>query len=218
MESELYNHIRPKGIISKNIRAYSQLEESGIEYLEIRSIDLNPYSDTGISVEDIEFLELVSLYCALSDSPLIDDIESSHIKENIRRSSESGQNCNFICSFNGKKGEESAKKLTADFLDKLRVFAEQIEATGNKEKMFKEFFNRNEVTLSTRFINDVKRVGAAIPLILEKSKISEKSVSSDNLSLFKKEQELSEKQYLSEKNEDKLLFEEYLENFRRELR
>jgi hypothetical protein len=84
--------------------------------------------------------------------------------------------------------------------------------------MFKEFFNRNEVTLSTRFINDVKRVGAAIPLILEKSKISEKSVSSDNLSLFKKEQELSEKQYLSEKNEDKLLFEEYLENFRRELR
>jgi uncharacterized protein YnzC (UPF0291/DUF896 family) len=43
-------------------------------------------------------------------------------------------------------------------------------------------------------------------------------VSSDNLSLFKKEQELSEKQYLSEKNEDKLLFEEYLENFRRELR
>jgi glutamate--cysteine ligase len=218
MESELYNHIRPKGIISKNIRAYSQLKESGIEYLEIRSIDLNPYSDTGITVEDIQFLELVSLYCALSDSPLIDDIESSHIKENIRRSSESGQNCNFICSFNGKKGEESAKKLTADFLDKLRVFAEQIEATGNKEKMFKEFFNRNEVTLSTRFINDVKRVGAAIPLILEKSKISEKSVSSDNLSLFKKEQELSEKQYLSEKNEDKLLFEEYLENFRRELR
>jgi glutamate--cysteine ligase len=218
MESELYNHIRPKGIISKNIRAYSQLKESGIEYLEIRSIDLNPYSDTGISVEDIEFLELVSLYCALSDSPLIDDIESSHIKENIRRSSESGQNCNFICSFNGKKGEESAKKLTADFLDKLRVFAEQIEATGNKEKMFKEFFNRNEVTLSTRFINDVKKVGAAIPLILEKSKISEKSVSSDNLSLFKKEQELSEKQYLSEKNEDKLLFEDYLENFRRELR
>ena len=218
MESELYNHIRPKGMISKNIRAYSQLEESGIEYLEIRSIDLNPYSDTGITVEDIQFLELVSLYCALSDSPLIDDIESSHIKENIRRSSESGQNCNFICSFNGKKGEESAKKLTADFLDKLRVFAEQIEATGNKEKMFKEFFNRNEVTLSTRFINDVKKVGAAIPLILEKSKISEKSVSSDNLSLFKKEQELSEKQYLSEKNEDKLLFEEYLENFRRELR
>jgi glutamate--cysteine ligase len=218
MESELYNHIRPKGMISKNIRAYSQLKESGIEYLEIRSIDLNPYSDTGITVEDIQFLELVSLYCALSDSPLIDDIESSHIKENIRRSSESGQNCNFICSFNGKKGEESAKKLTADFLDKLRVFAEQIEATGNKEKMFKEFFNRNEVTLSTRFINDVKRVGAAIPLILEKSKISEKSVSSDNLSLFKKEQELSEKQYLSEKNEDKLLFEEYLENFRRELR
>ena len=44
MESELYNHIRPKGR-QTNERQYSQLKQSGIEYLEIRSIDLNPYSE-----------------------------------------------------------------------------------------------------------------------------------------------------------------------------
>ncbi len=217
MESELYNHIRPKGILSKNIRAYNQLKENGIEYLEIRSIDLNPYSDIGVSIEDIDFLELVTLYCALSDSPLIDDIESSYIKENIRRSSESGQNCNFICSYNGEKGEESAKKLTADFLDQLKTFAYKIEATENNGKMFEEFFHRNEVTLSSRFIKDVVDSGSILPLILKKSKLTEKVISSENLSLFKNERELSEKQYLKEKNEDKILFEEYLENFRREI-
>ena len=42
MESELYNHVRPKGIISKKIRPYNQLKNQGVEYLEIRSIDLNP--------------------------------------------------------------------------------------------------------------------------------------------------------------------------------
>ena len=105
MESELYNHIRPKGILSKDIRPYNQLKENGIEYLEIRSIDLNPYSTIGISMEDIEFLELVSLYCALSDAPIINDVDSLCIKENIRRSSESGQNCNFITSLDGEKAE-----------------------------------------------------------------------------------------------------------------
>ena len=36
MESELYNHIRPKGR-QTNERQFSQLKQSGIEYLEIRS-------------------------------------------------------------------------------------------------------------------------------------------------------------------------------------
>ena len=112
MESELYNHIRPKGIISKEVRAYNQLKENGIEYLEIRSIDLNPYSNIGISLEDVEFLELVMIFCALSDSPLISDVESDCIKENIRRSSETGQNCNFIAGIEDATAEESAKQMT----------------------------------------------------------------------------------------------------------
>ena len=205
-------------MISITIRDYSQLKESGIEYLAIRSIELNPYSDTGITVEDIQSLALASLYCALSDSPFIDDIASYHIKENISSSSESRQNSNFICSFNGRHGEESAEKLTADFLAKLSVFAEHIDAPGNKAKVFLEFFNSTGVTLSTRFIIDVDTGGDGITLLQAKSKISEQSVSSDNRSLFKKGRELSAKQDHSETNEDKLLFQEYLANDRRELR
>ena len=34
MESELYNHVRPKGVISKKIRPYNQLKNHGVEYLE----------------------------------------------------------------------------------------------------------------------------------------------------------------------------------------
>ena len=56
-------------------RQYNQLKKTGIEYLEIRSIDLNPYSDIGISIEDIKFLELLSLFCSLSDSPKIDELK-----------------------------------------------------------------------------------------------------------------------------------------------
>ena len=82
MESELYNHIRPKGR-QTNERQYSQLKQSGIEYLEIRSIDLNPYSEIGLSQHDIEFWELLIILCALSDSAEIKEDEALLIKENI---------------------------------------------------------------------------------------------------------------------------------------
>ena len=36
--------------------------EDGIQYLEYRSIDINPFNKGGISLEDLEFLELFNLY------------------------------------------------------------------------------------------------------------------------------------------------------------
>ena len=218
MESELYNHIRPKGVISKDIRAYNQLKENGIEYLEIRSIDLNPYSEIGISMEDIEFLELISLYCALSDSPLISEVESVCIKENIRRSSETGQDCNFILSLDGDKAETSAEKLTQNFLKDLDHFAKLIGLRKNKNEMFDEFYARNKKTLSMRFVEDVKKSGGVLPMVIERSVHTKKKIDKNNLSLFKKETELSENEYLKEKNEDKILFEDYLETFRGEIK
>ena len=158
MESELYNHIRPKGIISKEIRAYNQLKENGIEYLEIRSIDLNPYSNIGISLEDVEFLELVMIFCALSDSPLISDVESDCIKENIRRSSETGQNCNFIAGIEGATAEESAKQMTERFLFQLQKFAAEIGLSKDRENMFNNYFIRNNEPLSQKLINDLNAV------------------------------------------------------------
>ncbi len=218
MESELYNHIRPKGIISKDIRAYNQLKKGGIEYLEIRSIDLNPYSDIGISIEDIEFLELVSMYCALSDSPEINNTESVYIKENIRRASESGQNCNFIMSLDGEEGEISAQAQSEIFLNNLKDFADQINSSNGKEKMFAEFESRNKDPLSSRFIADASKAGGVLPLILEKSQQSNKKVDASNLSIFIKEKELSEKEYKREINEDEISFEEYLDAFRGEIK
>ena len=43
-------------------------------------------------------------------------------------------------------------------------------------------------------------------------------INKENLSLFEKEQYLSENQYMQEKKEDNMLFEEYLENFRGEIK
>ena len=218
MESELYNHIRPKGIISKEVRAYNQLKENGIEYLEIRSIDLNPYSNIGISLEDVEFLELVMIFCALSDSPLISDVESDCIKENIRRSSETGQNCNFIAGIEDATAEESAKQMTERFLFKLQKFAAEIGLSKDRENMFNNYFVRNNEPLSQKLINDLNESEGLLSFVLKNSTPIKHKISKENLSLFEKERHLSENRYMQEKKEDNMLFEEYLEHFRREIK
>ena len=158
------------------------------------------------------------MYCALSDSPKINDVESICIKENIRRSSETGQNCNFISSLDGDQAETPAKTLTHTFLNELKVFAKKIGAEEEKKKMFEEYCKRNETTLSMRFIEDVKNSGGVLPFVLSKSTHTNKDINDEHLFLFEKEKELSEKEYLKEKNEDKILFEDYLEDFRGEIK
>jgi hypothetical protein len=149
---------------------------------------------------------------------LIGEVESACIKENIRRSSETGQDCNFILSLDGDKAETSAETLTENFLKDLNHFAQLIGLAKDKKEMFDEFCARNKKTLSMRFVEDVKKSGGVLPMVIERSVHTKKKINNNNLSLFKKETELSKNEYLKEKNEDKMLFEDYLETFRGEIK
>lgn len=62
---ELYTTVRPKG--KNNKKLIESLKESGIRYLEIRSIDLNPLDRNGISIETLYMTHLFVLYCLLTE-------------------------------------------------------------------------------------------------------------------------------------------------------
>lgn len=62
---EYYSPIRLKTKKTKEI--LKELKNSGIEYLEFRSIDLNPFSEIGIEKVDLEFLHLFILFLFLKD-------------------------------------------------------------------------------------------------------------------------------------------------------
>ncbi|MEG0389116.1 bifunctional glutamate--cysteine ligase GshA/glutathione synthetase GshB [Cetobacterium sp.] len=62
---EYYSPIRLKTKNPKEI--LKELKNSGIEYLEFRSIDLNPFSEIGIEKVDLEFLHLFILFLFLKD-------------------------------------------------------------------------------------------------------------------------------------------------------
>ncbi|MCB1071698.1 MAG: glutamate--cysteine ligase [Chlamydiia bacterium] len=69
IENEHYSRIRPKRTLCKGENPLEALEKRGIEYLEVRAIDLNPYYPIGICPEQLEFIHLFLLYCLFQKSP-----------------------------------------------------------------------------------------------------------------------------------------------------
>jgi glutamate--cysteine ligase len=69
IENEFYGTIRPKRVIRPGERPLHALRERGVEYVEVRLLDLNPFVSTGITAQTLRFLDVFLLHCLLSDSP-----------------------------------------------------------------------------------------------------------------------------------------------------
>lgn len=62
---ELYTQIRPKA--KNNTELLNSIKDEGIHYIEIRSIDINPFEKGGMSLEDMDFIHMLMLYCLVKE-------------------------------------------------------------------------------------------------------------------------------------------------------
>src|SRR5205814_9731688 len=69
IENEFYSTIRPKRVVHPGERPLHALRERGVQYVEIRAMDLDPFSAIGIAAETARFLDILLLHCLLNDSP-----------------------------------------------------------------------------------------------------------------------------------------------------
>ena len=69
IENEFYGTIRPKRTIRQGERPLHALRERGVEYVEVRCMDLDPFDPVGISAQTMRFIDVFLLHCLLSDSP-----------------------------------------------------------------------------------------------------------------------------------------------------
>jgi glutamate--cysteine ligase len=70
IENEYYATIRPKQTAGRCERPNTILHQRGIQYVEARCMDIDPWEPAGISADTSRFLDAFLLYCALEDSPL----------------------------------------------------------------------------------------------------------------------------------------------------
>lgn len=69
IENEFYGTIRPKRVIRPGERPLHALRERGVEYVEVRCMDLNPFLPVGIDGATMRFIDMLLLYCLLHESP-----------------------------------------------------------------------------------------------------------------------------------------------------
>ncbi len=69
IENEFYGTIRPKRVIFPGERPLHALRERGVEYVEVRLMDLDPFETVGINGQTMRFLDVFLLHCLLSESP-----------------------------------------------------------------------------------------------------------------------------------------------------
>ncbi|WP_085631899.1 MULTISPECIES: glutamate--cysteine ligase [unclassified Pseudomonas] len=83
IENEYYSNIRPKRVTYTGERPIQALMARGIQYVEVRCLDINPFLPMGIDVTEARFLDAFLLYCALNDSPLLTSTSCGNATSNF---------------------------------------------------------------------------------------------------------------------------------------
>ena len=82
IENELYAPIRPKRVANSGEKPSEALKRGGVEYIEVRALDVNPFSPIGITEQQIRFLDLFLTWCLIRDAGCMDNKELCCWKDN----------------------------------------------------------------------------------------------------------------------------------------
>lgn len=122
IENEFYSAIRPKRTTEPNETPLQALDRRGVEYIEVRCIDVNPLLSCGIDAETIRFLDTFLMFCLLSDSPSSNDLENIQMPENMLRTVYAGRDPEL--QLMRDQGQCRLQDWGAELLDKMQPVAE----------------------------------------------------------------------------------------------
>ena len=121
IENELYDTVRPKRSGPSGSRPATLLKNEGIEYLELRGIDINPFIPEGIDENKIKLLDIFIMHSLISESPQVSDKEIEEIRANQKTMVENGRSENVNLEQNGVS--TPLKELKKIFYDELEQVA-----------------------------------------------------------------------------------------------
>jgi len=121
IENEFYAVIRPKQVAKSGESPSRALEDRGVEYVEVRSLDLNPFDPIGINEDCIRFFDTLLVYGLLNDSPQLSVDEYEETVKNRQRTVMSGRKPGLALSIQGK--EQPLDQAGIELINKLEPVA-----------------------------------------------------------------------------------------------
>lgn len=223
IENEYYAKIRPKRVINSGERPTQALKRSGVQYVEVRSLDLNPFDPLGISQSQIDFLDTFLLFCLLQDSKDLSSRENSENDENFKRVVNHGRKEDLNLLMHNRS--IPLKEVAENVFSQMRPIAELMDEV-NETKNYSlaldqacEMGRDPSLTLSGQFMQQLKDSNKGyFGVIYELSKTYKKEFLAQELpqstkELFVKEAQVSFQKQRKIEKEDTISFDEYLMNY-----
>ena len=131
MEDEYYAVARVKSENQSDERFITKLRKGGVDFLELRSFDLNPFNKIGVDRQAAMFAEMLLIYCSFSKSHPISVSEKEDIFINDIRVAKYGRKPGLKLR---KNGEEIELREWGDMiLQKMTPIAELLDSSEMME-------------------------------------------------------------------------------------
>ncbi|WP_150466827.1 glutamate--cysteine ligase [Francisella sp. SYW-9] len=142
IENEYYSAIRPKQATQRCQRPACALSMGGVEYIEVRVLDVDPFAINGISKNTALFVEAMLMTCFEEKGRRYNKSAIKRAKQNLTAVAIDGRNpelklCKISCNNNEtllkdyalelfEKIENTAKKMPQEYLDAVRVEKQKV--------------------------------------------------------------------------------------------
>jgi glutamate--cysteine ligase len=159
IENEFYSIMRPKQIALSGEKPTSALRRGGVEYVEMRALDLNPFHPLGIDEPTARFIEALLLTCLLTDSPEINADELRVNNSNQLIVANSGRKPNVELVKNGAAITLiTLQNWAREILDSMQPICEALDSTENVRpyseslKLQRELVENSDLTPSAKVL------------------------------------------------------------------
>ncbi|HEX8883636.1 MAG TPA: glutamate--cysteine ligase [Noviherbaspirillum sp.] len=126
IENEFYASIRPKRVIASGERPLEALCARGVQYIEVRCMDVDPFSPVGISLQTARFLDVYLLYCTLEQSAPTNHAEGVENAANFALAVKEGRRPGLTLQRNGVATPIAA--WGRELLDEMEAVAALLDA------------------------------------------------------------------------------------------
>lgn len=223
IENEFYSTVRPKQTARTGETQLTALMQRGIEYVEVRCVDINPFDPLGIDENQINFLEVFLLACLFEDSPDSGEDEYARILHNQKNVVSYGRKPGL--QLETDEGSMPMHELADDILDKMSPVAEIMDGLVEDDRYTKAVGHSREMiidperTPSARLISEIQSSGKSfINWTIDQSEVFQdqlrsEAVNSDLLARLQYHSEQSVENQTNIEKHDTMSIEEYLDAY-----
>src|SRR6186713_919893 len=122
IENEYYSFIRPKRVARSGERPTKALLRAGVEYVEVRALDVSAFDPVGVNQNKLRFLEVFLGLCLMKDSPPIATSEQDTLDANHVTVARRGREPGLMLDRDGRKAPMLA--WARELIDSMRGIAE----------------------------------------------------------------------------------------------